>query len=84
MIKENESLEFRYKKADESKIILEEIKHNDSMSKKHKIMRETLNYVQHILILTLIRLSFFRVIFKGSQFDPPLLHISGKTNIILV
>ena len=66
------------------KIILEEIKHNDLMSKKHKIMRKTLNCVQHILILTLIRLSFLRVVFKGSQFDPPLLDISGKTNIILV
>ena len=32
--------------------LLEEIKHNELMSKKNKMKRRTLNYFQHMLILT--------------------------------
>ena len=32
--------------------LLEEIKLNDLMSKKHKRISKTLNYIEHILILT--------------------------------
>ena len=49
--KENKSLEFRFKKLDETRnYFLEEIKH-ELISRKHKKMCKTLNYVEHLLIL---------------------------------
>ena len=52
MAKENPSLELRLKKVYETKnYLLDEIKHNDLMSKKHKKMCKALNYVENILIL---------------------------------
>ena len=49
--KENKSLEFRFKKLDETRnYFLEEIKH-ELISIKHKKMCKTLNYVEHLLIL---------------------------------
>ena len=51
MKKENKSLEFRFKKLDETRnYFLEEIKH-ELISRKHKKMCKTLNYVEHLLIL---------------------------------
>ena len=45
-------LEFRLKKLDETRnYFLEEIKHNDLMSKKHKKTCKYLDYVEHLLIL---------------------------------
>ena len=52
MGEENTSLEFRFKKIDETRnYILEEIQHNELISKKHKKTCTTLNYVEHLLIL---------------------------------
>ena len=52
MEKENASLEFRFKKIGETRnYYLEEIWHNELISKKHKKTCKTVNYVEHILIL---------------------------------
>ena len=52
MTEENISQEFRLKNIDETRIYyLEEIKRNDCMSKKHKKVCTTLNYIEHFLIL---------------------------------
>ena len=46
------SLEFRLKKIDETRnYLLDEIKHNDLMSKKYKKTNKYLNYVKHLFIL---------------------------------
>ena len=52
MVKENISLEFRLKNVDETRnYFLEEIKQSELMSKKHKKVSTTLNYMEHFLIL---------------------------------
>ena len=52
MTKEDQSLEFKLKKIDETRNYpLEEIKHNVLKSKKHEKTFITLNYVEHFLIL---------------------------------
>ena len=46
------SVDFKRKKIDEKRnYILEEIKHNDLMSRKHKNICRVLNYFEHFLIL---------------------------------
>ena len=46
------SVDFKLKKTDEKRnYILEEIKHNDLMSRKHKNICRALNYFEHFLIL---------------------------------
>ena len=52
MTEENISQEFRLKNMDEARnYFLEEIKQNELMSKKHKKVCTTLNYIEHFLIL---------------------------------
>ena len=52
MVKENIIQEFRLKKIDETRnYLIEEIKQNELMSKKHKKVWTTLNYIEHFLIL---------------------------------
>ena len=52
MVEENISQEFRLKNVDETRnYFLEEIKQNELMSKKHKKVCTTLNYIEHFLIL---------------------------------
>ena len=51
MAEENISQYFRLKNIDETRLILEEIKQNELMSKKHKKVCTTLNYTEHFLIL---------------------------------
>ena len=52
MIEENISQEFWLKNIDETgNYFLEEIKQNELMSKKHKMVYTTLNYIEHLLIL---------------------------------
>ena len=49
---EKASLEFRFKKIDETRNnLLEDIKHNDLMSEKYKKTCKYLNYVEHLLTL---------------------------------
>ena len=49
------NLEFRMKNIDETKnFLLDEIKHNDLMSEKHKKACQNLNYVEHLIILASI------------------------------
>ena len=49
---EKASLEFRLGKIDETRnYLLDELKHNDLMSKKYKKRCKYLNYVEHLLIL---------------------------------
>ena len=46
------SVDFKLKKIDEKRnYILEEIKHNDLMSRKHKNMCRALNYFEHFPVL---------------------------------
>ena len=52
MVEENISQEFRLKNIDETRnYFLEEIKQNELMSRKHKKVCTTLNYIEHFLIL---------------------------------
>ena len=52
MTEENISQEFRLKNMDEARnYFLEEIKQNELMSKKHKKVCKTLNYIEHFFIL---------------------------------
>ena len=52
MAEENVSHEFRLKNIDETRnYFLEEIKKNKLLSKKHKKVCTTLNYIEHFLIL---------------------------------
>ena len=52
MVEENIGQEFRFKNIDETRnYFLEEIKQNELMSKKHKKVCTTLNYIEHFLIL---------------------------------
>ena len=52
MVKENIRQEFRLKKIDETRnYLLEKIKQNELMSRKHKKILPTLNYTEHFLIL---------------------------------
>ena len=52
MVEENISQEFKWKNIDEARsYFVEEIKQNDLMSKKHKKVCATLNYIEHLLIL---------------------------------
>ena len=52
MVEENISQEFRLKNIDETRnYLMEEIKQNELMSKKHKKVCTTLNYTEHFLIL---------------------------------
>ena len=49
---EEARLEFRLRKINETRNhLLDEIKHNDLMSKKHKKTCKYLNYVEYLLIL---------------------------------
>ena len=52
MAEENISQEFRLKNIDETRnYLIEEINQNELMSKKHKKVCTTLNYIKHFLIL---------------------------------
>ena len=52
MVEGNISQEFKWKNIDEARsYFVEEIKQNDLMSKKHKKVCATLNYIEHLLIL---------------------------------
>ena len=52
MAEENISQEFRLKNFDETRnYLIEEINRNELMSKKHKKVCTTLNYIEHFLIL---------------------------------
>ena len=52
MVEENIGQEFRLKNVDETRnYFLEKIKQNILMSKKHKKVCTTLNYIEHFLIL---------------------------------
>ena len=53
MVEENISQEFRFKKIDETRnYFIEEINKNELMSKNHKKICSTLNYIGHFLILS--------------------------------
>ena len=52
MVKENINQEFRSKNIDETRnYFLEEIEQNELMSREHKKICTTLNYMEHFLIL---------------------------------
>ena len=52
MVVENISQEFRLKNIDETRnYLIEEIVRNELMSKKHKKVRVTPNYIEHFFIL---------------------------------
>ena len=52
MVEENISQEFRLKSIDETRnYLLEEIEQNELMSRKHKKVCATLNYIKHFFIL---------------------------------
>ena len=59
MAEENISQEFRLEKIDETRnYFIEEIKQNKPMSKTHKIVCTTLNYIEHFLFF-----SFYNYVF---------------------
>ena len=55
MVEENISQEFRLKNVKETRnYLIEEINRNELISKKHKMICTTLNYIEHFLILASI------------------------------
>ena len=55
MVEENISQKFRFKNIDEIRhYFLEEIMQNELMSKKHKKVCTTLNYVEHVILASTI------------------------------
>ena len=53
MVEENVSQEIRLKNIHETRIyFVKEIRQNELMSKKHKKVCKTLNYIEHFLILS--------------------------------
>ena len=51
MAEENKSQEFRLKNVDETRnYLIEEINQSELISKKHKKICTTLNYIEHFLI----------------------------------
>ena len=57
MKEENINQEFRLKNIEEIKIyFIKEIEQNELMTKKHKKLYKTLNYIEHILILAFLLL----------------------------
>ena len=55
MVEKNISQEFRFKNIDKTRnYFLKEIEQNELMSKKHKKVFTTLNYIEHSLILSAI------------------------------
>ena len=53
MVEENISQEFRFKKIDETRnYFIEKINKNELVTKKHKKICSTLNYIGHFLILS--------------------------------
>ena len=53
MVGENRSQWFRFKNKDETRNFLEEMKGNELMTRKHKKVCTTLNYIEHFLVLAL-------------------------------
>ena len=52
MVKENRSQQFRFKNIDETiNDFLEEMEQNELISRKHKMVCITLNYIEHFLVL---------------------------------
>ena len=51
MVEENISQEFKLKSIDETRSYLTDINQNELMSKKHRKVCTTLNYIEHFLIL---------------------------------
>ena len=51
MVEENISQEFKLKSIDKTRSYLTDINQNELMSKKHRKVCTTLNYIEHFLIL---------------------------------
>ena len=54
MTKENGSLDFSLKIDEKKNDLLEEIKHNELMSKKHKKVCRALNYFEHFTFVSIV------------------------------
>ena len=54
MAKENGTLDFSLKIDEKKNYLLEEIKHNELMSKKHKKVCRTLNYFEHFTFVSVV------------------------------
>ena len=64
---EEPSLNFRLRKIGETRTyLLDEIRHNDSMSGKYKKTCEYLNYVEHLVILYLTITAFVSISARAS------------------
>ena len=61
MVEESISQEFRLKNIDETRnYFLEEIEQNELMSRKHRNVCKTLNYIEHFLVLASAILDVFK------------------------
>ena len=73
MAEENISQEFRLKNIDETRnYLIEEINQNELMSKKHKKVCTTLNYIEHFLILVFTITGCISISAFASLIDIPL------------
>ena len=78
MVEENISQEFRSKNIDETRnYFLEEIKQNELMTKKHKKVRTTLNYIKNFLILVSTITGYISISAFVSLIDIPI-EITGS------
>ena len=61
MVEESISQEFRLKNVDKTRnYFLEEIEQNELMSRKHRNVCKTLNYIEHFLVLASAILDVFK------------------------
>ena len=73
MAEENIGQEFRLKNIDETRnYLIEKINQNELMSKKHKKVCTTLNYIEHFLILTSTIAGYVSISYFASLFGIPI------------
>ena len=81
-IVEEAILEFRLRKIDKAKnYLLNEIKHNDLISKKYKKTRKCLNYVENLLILAAVVTGCVLISAFDSLVDIPVRIISSAVGV---
>ena len=73
MVDKNICQEFRLKNINETRnYFFEEIKQNELMSKRHKKVCTTLNYIEHFLILASTATGFISISSLASLIDIPI------------
>ena len=82
MVEENISQEFRLKNIDETRnYLIGEIEQNELMSRKHKKVCTTLNYIKHFLFLAYITTGCISISAFASQLGIPIRITSSEIGL---